>query len=67
MVIGRNGALSTLYHSCGFARQQSVLKTFPSSACLCSEDVHSLTMAFLCKFGYIINKQSTVLRLYCFI
>ena len=56
MVIGRDGALSTLYHSCGFARQQSVLKTFPNSACLCSEDVRSLTMAFLCKFGYIINK-----------
>ena len=29
MVIGRNGGLGTLCHSCRFAPQQRVLKTFP--------------------------------------
>ena len=28
-LIGRDGGLSTLCHSCGFACQQRVLKTFP--------------------------------------
>ena len=30
--IGRDGGLSTLCHSCGFAFQQRVLKTFASLA-----------------------------------
>ena len=28
-LIGRDGGLSTLYHGCGFACQQRVVKTFP--------------------------------------
>ena len=37
-VKGRDGGLSTLYHSCGFACQQRVLKTFPGPGYLRSED-----------------------------
>ena len=37
-LIGRDGGLSTLYHSCGFACQQRVLKTFPDSGYLRSEN-----------------------------
>ena len=36
--IGRDGGLSTLCQSCGFACQQRVLKTFPGTGYLCSED-----------------------------
>ena len=34
----RDGGLSTLCHSCGFACQQGVLKTFPAPGYLRSED-----------------------------
>ena len=37
-LIGRDGGLSTLCHSCGFACQQRVLKTFPGSGYLHSKD-----------------------------
>ena len=37
-LIGRDGGLSTLCHSCGFAYQQRVLKTFPGPGYLRSED-----------------------------
>ena len=37
-LIERDGGLSTLCHSCGFACQQRVLKTFPGPGYLCSED-----------------------------
>ena len=37
-LIGRDGGLSTLCHSCGFACQQRVLKTFPGPGYLRSED-----------------------------
>ena len=37
-LIGRDGGLSTLYHSCEFACQQRVLKTFPGPGYLRSED-----------------------------
>ena len=37
-LIGRDGGLSTPCHSCGFHCQQRVLKTFPGSGYLCSED-----------------------------
>ena len=37
-LIGRDGGLSTLCHSCGFACQQRVLKTFPCPGYLHSED-----------------------------
>ena len=37
-LIGRDGVLSTLCHSCRFSRQQSVLKTFPGRGYLHSED-----------------------------
>ena len=38
MALGRDGVLSTLCHSCGFAYQQRVLKTFPHPVYLYSED-----------------------------
>ena len=38
MAIGKDGGLSTLCHSCGFACQQRVLKTFPGPGYLCSKD-----------------------------
>ena len=38
MLIGRDGGLSTLRHSCGFGYQQRVLKTFRSPGYLFSED-----------------------------
>ena len=37
-LIGRDGALSTLRHSCGFTCQQRALKKFPGLGYLCSED-----------------------------
>ena len=37
-MIGRDGGLSTLCHSWGFACQQKVLKTFPGPCYLCSEN-----------------------------
>ena len=37
-LIGMDGGLSTLCHSCGFACQQRVLKTFPGSGYLHSKD-----------------------------
>ena len=37
-LIGRDGGLSSLCHSCGFACQQRVLKTFPGFGYLDSED-----------------------------
>ena len=37
-LIGRDGRLSTLCHSCWFACQQRVLKTFPGPGYLHSED-----------------------------
>ena len=37
-LIGRDGGLSTLCHSCRFSRQQSVLKTFPGPGYLRLED-----------------------------
>ena len=37
-LIGRNGGLSSLCHSCGSASQQRVLKTFPGPGYLPSED-----------------------------
>ena len=37
-LIARNGGLSTLCHSYGFACQQRVLKTFPGPGYLRSED-----------------------------
>ena len=37
-LIGRDGGLSTLCHSCGFSCQQRVLKTFPGPGYLDSED-----------------------------
>ena len=37
-LVGRDGGLSTLWHSCGFACQQSVSKTFPGPGYLRSKD-----------------------------
>ena len=47
-LIGRDGGLSTLCNSCGFACQQRVLKTFPGPGYW-----GILTMAFTGKFVYI--------------
>ena len=38
MLIGRDGGFSTLCHSCGFACQQRVLKTFPGPGYFRSND-----------------------------
>ena len=38
VLIGRDGGLITLYHNCGFACQQRLLKTFPGPSYLRSED-----------------------------
>ena len=52
----RDGGLSTLCHSCGFACQQRVTKTFLGPGYLRSEDgVGSLTMAFTGKFIYMAH------------
>ena len=65
MLIGRDGELSTLYHSCGFdyqQRLQTVLKTFPDRCFLDAlfaprmvggRGRGSLTVAFTGKFVYI--------------
>ena len=47
MLIGKDGGLSTLYHSWGFECKQRMLKTIPSPGYLDSEDGRSLTMAFI--------------------
>ena len=52
-LIGRNGDLSTLYHSCGFACQQRVQKTFSGPGYLHSDDGvvwlwHSLINFYIC-------------------
>ena len=38
LALGRDGGLSTLSHSCGFACQQRVLKTFPGPGYVHYED-----------------------------
>ena len=48
-----DGGLRTLCHSCGFACQQGVLKTFSCPGYLCSEDGESLTKVFTGKLVYI--------------
>ena len=52
-LIGRDGALSTLCHSCGFACQQRVLKTFPGPWLSPLRGWGSLTMTSTGKFVYI--------------
>ena len=57
-LMGRDGGLSTLCHSCGFACQQRVLKTFPGSGYLHSEDgvvwlSHPLVNLYLYVYIYI--------------
>ena len=37
-LIGRDGSLNTLCHSCGFACQQKLLKMHPGPASFCSQD-----------------------------
>ena len=37
-LIGKDGGLSTMCYSCGFACQQRVLKTFPGPGYLYSKD-----------------------------
>ena len=51
--MGRDGGLSTLCHGCGFACQQSVLKTFSDPGYIRSEDPvvwlwHSLVNLYIC-------------------
>ena len=57
-LIGRDGGLSTLCHSCGFACQQRVLKTFPGPGYLRSKDGvvwlwHLLVNLCVCVYIYI--------------
>ena len=54
-LIGRDGGLSTLCHSSGFACQERVLKTFPGPGYLQSplQGWGSLTMSLTGKFVYI--------------
>ena len=54
VLIGREGGLSTLCHSCGFACQQRVLKTFPGPGYLRSED----GVVWLWHFCIIFIKKS---------
>ena len=54
-LIGRDGGLSALCHSCEFACQQRVLKTFPGPGCLRFGGWGSLTMAFTSKFVYMAH------------
>ena len=51
-LIGRDGGLSSLCHSWGFACQQRVLKTFPGPGYLHSEDGVVWTMTSTGKFVY---------------
>ena len=54
-LIGRDGDLSTLCHSCGFAFQRRVLKTFPGPGYFNSEDGVvwlSLLLVNLCIYIY---------------
>ena len=55
MLIGRDGGLSTPCHSCGFACQHRVQKTFLGPGYLCSDDALTggLIMAFTGKSVYI--------------
>ena len=57
-LIGRDGGLSTLCHTCGFACQQRVLKMFPGPGYRCSEDGvvwpwHSLVNLYIYIYIYI--------------
>ena len=60
-LIGRDGGLSSLCHSCGFACRQRVLRTFPGTGYLRSEDGvvwlwHSLINLCIYIYIYIISK-----------
>ena len=52
-LIGRDGGVSTLCHSCGFACQQRVLKTLPGPGSWPLRGWGSLTMTFTDKFVYV--------------
>ena len=54
-MIGRDGGLSNLCHSCGFACQERVLETFPGPDDIHSEDWVSLTMTFTGKFVHMAH------------
>ena len=53
LVIGRDGGLSNLGHSCRFACQKMILKAFPGSGYLRSEDGVNLNVTLLGTLGYI--------------
>ena len=53
MATGRDGDLSTLCHSCGFACQQRCLRRFPWFLLSSLEGWDSLTMTFLGEYTYI--------------
>ena len=61
--VDREGwCLSTLCHSCGFACQQRVIKTFPGPGCLHSEDGvvwlwHSLVNLYIYIYIYQIKSE----------
>ena len=64
-LIGRDGCLSTLCHSCGLACQQRVLKTFPGPGYLLSKDGGSPTMTSTGKFVNMAH-HFILLQLYPF-
>ena len=55
-LIGRDGGLSTLCHSFGFACQQRVLKTFPGLGYFCSED------GVVCLYHLLVNLYIYIAR-----
>ena len=66
-LIGRDGGLSTLCHSCGFACQQRVLKTFPGPGSLRFEDT-SITSNNIASNAprYFWNQFSIDLEKFCY-
>ena len=62
-LIGRDGGLSTLCHSYGFACQQRVLKTFPGPGYLHSKvqgwgsltNIYIYIYMYVCMYIYILN------------
>ena len=58
VLIGRDDGLSTLFYSCGFDYQHRLVKTFPGSGSLCSEDeVVWLWVPFVLNVKYYIIIQ----------
>ena len=71
-LIGRDGGLNTLCHSCGFACQQRVLNTLPGPGYLHSEDGvvwlwHSVAVVNLYIYTYIYIYLYIYIYIYIYI